>query len=52
MGEVSVETGAFERWTELARQVVRVSLRLGWSDVFEIYTYVPTIPLAEALAYV
>jgi len=50
LGELSVEPGAFEHWTELARQVVRVSLRLGWSDVFEIYTYVPTIPLAEALA--
>jgi aminopeptidase len=49
-GEVSIERGAFEHWTELARQVVRVSLRLGWNDVFEIYTYVPTIPLAEALA--
>lgn len=50
MGEVSVEPGAFERWTALGRQVVRVSLRLGWKDVFEIYTYVSTIPLAEALA--
>jgi len=41
---------AFERWVPLARQVVRTSLNLGWKDVFEIYTYVPTIPLAEALA--
>jgi len=41
---------AFEQWIPLARQVVRTSLRLGWEDVFEIYTYAPTIPLAEALA--
>jgi len=41
---------AFERWIPLARQVVRRSLRLGWEDVFEIYSYIPTIPLAEALA--
>ncbi len=40
----------FERWIPLARQVVHTSLRLGWKDVFEIYTYGPTIPLAEALA--
>src|SRR6267143_4315467 len=40
----------FERWVPLARQVVRASLRLGWKDVFTIYTYPPTIPLAEALA--
>src|SRR3990170_2947047 len=46
----SPTTPAFERWIPLARQVVRQSLRLGWKDVFEIYTYVPTIPLAEALA--
>lgn len=39
-----------ERWLPLARQVVRASLRLRWRDVFEVYTYVPTIPLAEALA--
>lgn len=43
-------TSAFERWIPLARQVVRTSLHLAWNDVFEIYTYVPTIPLAEALA--
>ncbi len=41
---------AFEQWTPLARQVVLTSLRLGWKDVFEIYTYIQTIPLAEALA--
>src|SRR2546428_5341012 len=43
-------TPAFESWIPLARQVVRTSLRLGWKDVFTIYTYPPTIPLAEALA--
>ena len=49
--ELSKETTpAFEEWVPLARQVVRTSLNLGWKDVFEIYTYVPTIPLAEALA--
>lgn len=41
---------AFENWISIARQVVRSSLRLNWKDVFEIYTYIPTIPLAEALA--
>jgi leucyl aminopeptidase (aminopeptidase T) len=40
----------FEQWIPLARQVVRASLHLGWKDVFDIYTYPPTIPLAEALA--
>src|SRR2546429_8391256 len=40
----------FESWIPLARQVVHTSLRLGWKDVFTIYTYPPTIPLAEALA--
>src|SRR2546425_2104215 len=40
----------FESWIPLARQVVRTSLRLGWKDVLTIYTYPPTIPLAEALA--
>ena len=43
-------TPPFEQWIPLARQVVRTSLGLGWKDVFEIYTYIPTIPLAEALA--
>jgi leucyl aminopeptidase (aminopeptidase T) len=40
----------FERWIPLARLVVRQSLRLHWNDVLEIYSYVSTIPLAEALA--
>src|SRR3989454_5635086 len=40
----------FESWIPLARQVVHTSLRLGWKDVFTIYTYPPAIPLAEALA--
>ncbi len=40
----------FEAWIPLARQVVGTSLRLGWKDVLTIYTYPPTIPLAEALA--
>jgi leucyl aminopeptidase (aminopeptidase T) len=40
----------FEEWIPLARQVVRTSLRLGWKDVFTIYTYPSTIPVAEALA--
>jgi leucyl aminopeptidase (aminopeptidase T) len=46
----SKTTPPFEPWIPLARQVVRTSLRLGWKDVFTIYTYPPTIPLAEALA--
>ena len=40
----------FEQWIPLARQVVRTSLGLGSKDVFTIYTYPSTIPLAEALA--
>lgn len=40
----------FERWTPLAKKVVRQSLALRWNDVLEIYSYIPTIPLAEALA--
>src|SRR3989442_510948 len=40
----------FESWIPLASQVVRTCLRLRWKDVFTIYTYPPTIPLAEALA--
>ncbi len=43
-------TYPYEEWIPLARQVVRTSLRLGWKDVFTIYTYLATIPLAEALA--
>jgi aminopeptidase len=52
MGEAVVAraTYPYEEWIPLARQVVRTSLRLGWKDVFTIYTYIPTIPLAEALA--
>lgn len=50
VSEIAIEAPAFERWIPLARQVVRASLRLGWRDVFEIYTYTHTIPLAEALA--
>ena len=41
---------AFQRWIPLANQVVRRTLGLRWKDVFEIYSYIPTIPLAEALA--
>jgi len=40
----------FERWIPLAKSVVRQSLDLRWNDVLEIYSYIPTIPLAEALA--
>jgi hypothetical protein len=40
----------FELWTSLAKKVVHQSLALRWNDVLEIYSYVPTIPLAEALA--
>lgn len=40
----------FERWVPLAKKVVRQSLALRWNDVLEIYSYIPTIPLAEALA--
>jgi leucyl aminopeptidase (aminopeptidase T) len=46
----SVAGYAFERWIPLARMVVRQSLGLRWNDVLEIYSYVSTIPLAEALA--
>lgn len=40
----------FEQWIPLARQVVRTSLQLRWKDVFEVYSYLPTVPIAEALA--
>jgi aminopeptidase len=46
---LSPEPG-FARWIPLAKQVVRRSLGLRWDDVLEIYSYTPTIPLAEALA--
>src|SRR2546428_5327639 len=41
---------AFQRWVPVAKQVVRRTLGLRRRDVLEIYTYIPTIPLAEALA--
>jgi aminopeptidase len=41
---------AFMKWIPLAKQVVQRTLGLGWKDVLEIYSYIPTIPLAEALA--
>jgi len=40
----------FEQWTPLAKKVVGQSLALRWNDSLEIYSYVTTIPLAEALA--
>jgi leucyl aminopeptidase (aminopeptidase T) len=46
----STEPPSFERWIPLARRVVRQSLALRWEDVLEVYSYIPTIPLAEALA--
>jgi leucyl aminopeptidase (aminopeptidase T) len=46
----STEPPDFERWIPLARKVVRQSLDLRWDDVLEVYSYIPTIPLAEALA--
>jgi hypothetical protein len=46
----SLRTQRFEQWIPLARIAVRQSLRLHWNDSLEIYSYVPTIPLAEALA--
>jgi len=45
-----MEEPAFQKWIPLANQVVRRTLGLRWKDVFEIYSYIPTIPLAEALA--
>jgi leucyl aminopeptidase (aminopeptidase T) len=38
------------RWIPLAKQVVERTLGLRWKDVLDIYSYVPTVPLAEALA--
>jgi leucyl aminopeptidase (aminopeptidase T) len=38
------------RWIPLAKQVVERTLRLRWNDVLDIYSYIPTIPVAEALA--
>lgn len=40
----------FRQWLQLAREVVHRSLNLHWNDVLDIYSYIPTIPLAEALA--
>jgi len=45
-----MEEPAFQRWIPLANQVVRRSLGLRWKDVLSIWTYLPTIPLAEAVA--
>src|SRR2546428_703242 len=41
---------AFQQWIPVAKQVVRRTLGLRWRDVLEIYSYIPTIPIAEALA--
>lgn len=40
----------FEEWIPLAEQVIKRSLGLRWNDSLEIYSYIATIPLAEALA--
>jgi leucyl aminopeptidase (aminopeptidase T) len=40
----------FQKWIPLARQVVKRTLALRWKDVLDIYSYIPTIPVAEALA--
>ena len=47
--EISPEP-RFEKWIPLARQVVERTLGLRWKDVLDIYSYIPTIPVAEALA--
>lgn len=41
---------AFLKWIPLAKQIVEQTLGLRWNDVLDIYSYIPTIPLAEALA--
>jgi leucyl aminopeptidase (aminopeptidase T) len=41
---------AFMKWIPLAKQVVQRTLGLGWKDVLEVYSYLPTVALAEALA--
>jgi len=46
----SSSTPAFVKWIPLAKQVAQRTLRLRWKDVLDIYSYIPTIPLAEALA--
>ena len=45
-----MEEPAYQRWIPLAHQVVRRTLGLRWKDVLEVYSYIPTIPIAEALA--
>jgi leucyl aminopeptidase (aminopeptidase T) len=40
----------FEQWLPIAKKVVHQSLTLRWNDALEIYSYISTIPLAEALA--
>src|SRR5438093_3003040 len=45
-----MEEPAYQRWIPLAHQVVRRTLDLRWKDVLEVYSYIPTIPIAEALA--
>ena len=45
-----MEEPAFQRWIPVAKQVVQRTLGLHWKDILEIYTYTPTIPIAEALA--
>jgi leucyl aminopeptidase (aminopeptidase T) len=48
--EQPVKPLEFEKWIPLAQKVVRQSLALRWNDVLEVYSYIPTISLAEALA--
>lgn len=48
--EPSGKSPEFEQWIPLAKRVVQESLALGWNDSLEIYSYIPTIPLAEALS--
>src|SRR5438445_688463 len=45
-----MEEPAFQRWIPVAKQVVRRTLGLRWKDILEIYSYIPTIPVAEAIA--
>jgi len=40
----------YEQWIPLAKRIVRQSLGLHWNDVLEIYSYIRTIPMAEALS--
>src|SRR3989454_2470699 len=41
---------AFQQWIPVAKQVVRRAVGLRSRAALEIYSYIPTIPLAEALA--